>query len=122
MLLFHRCFVKHFASKNQQPGLFKQNIGWKWVNASYEIPLTKNVDGLETSQLFCIRNHLTGFCITRILSEKFFWTEYSKFANVPKSVSGIDLFRCECKIVIFYLLLKCHVRKLTSRTLPFHLL
>ena len=102
MSLFHMCFFKHFADKNQQPGLFKWNIGWKWVNACLEMPFTKNVDHLETSQLFCITNHLTGFCIIRVLTERFFWTEYSKFANVPKSVSGIDLLRYECKLAILF--------------------
>ena len=71
MLLFRRCFFKHFASQNQRPGLFKWSIGWKWVNARLEIPFTKNVDGLETSQLFCITNHLTSFCIIRVLTEMF---------------------------------------------------
>ena len=32
------------------------------------MPFTKNVNGLETSQLFCIANHLTGFCIYNMSS------------------------------------------------------
>ena len=54
--------------------------------ACLEIPFNKNEDSLETSQLSCIANHLTGFCIIRVLTQRFFWTEYSKFVNVPKSV------------------------------------
>ena len=95
-------FLQHFASKNQLPDLFKWNIGWKWVNVCLKIPFTKNVDSLETSQLFCIVDHLTGFCIIRVLTERFFLTKYSKFFNIPKSVSGIDLFRYEFKLVIFF--------------------
>ena len=110
MSLFHRWFFKHFASKNQLPGLFKWKIGWKWVNFCLEMPFTKNVDGLETSQLFCIANHLTGFCTILVLDKRCFWTEYGNFVTVPKSVSGIDLFRYECKLKIFFFLLKCHVR------------
>ena len=122
MSLFDRCFYKDFASKNQQSGLFKWNIGWKWVNVCLKIPFTKNVVSLETWQLFCIANHFTGFSMIRVLTERFLWAEYSKFGNVPKSVSGIDLFRYECKLVIFFFLLKCHVRNVTSGTLPFRLL
>ena len=51
----------------------------------------KNVDRFETTQLFCIPNYLTGSCIIRVLTERCFWTDYNKFANVPRSVSGIDL-------------------------------
>ena len=69
-----------------------------------------------------IANHLSSFCLIRVLTKNCFWTESSKFANVPKSVSGIDLFRYECKLVIFFSPLKCHVRNVTSGTLPFHLL
>ena len=110
MSLFHRRIFKHFASKNQQLGLFKWNFGWKWVNVCLKIPFTKNVVSLETSQLFCIANHLTGFCIVRVLTERFFWADYSKFGNVPKSVSGIDHFRYECKLMIFFFILKCHIQ------------
>ena len=122
MSLFYRCFFKHFVRRNQQLGFFKWNIGWKWVNACLKIPFTKNMVSLETSQLFCIANHLTGFCIKRVLTERFFWTEYSKFGNVPKSVSDIDLFKYECKLTIFFFLLKCCIRNVTSGTRPFHLL
>ena len=89
-----------------------------------EIPFTKNVIDLETSQLICILNHLTSFCLRRVLTKNCFWTESIKFINVPKSVSGIDLFsfRYECKLRIFFSPLKCHVRNVKSRTLPFHLL
>ena len=109
MSLFCRWFFKHVARKNQQPGLFKWNIGWKWVNVCLEMPFTKNVDCLETSQLFCIANHLIGFCTILVLAKSCFLTKYCNFVNVPKSVSGIDLFRCECKFKIFFFLLKCHV-------------
>ena len=69
--------------------------------------MDKNVDSLETGPLFCTANHLTGFCIIRVLTERCFSTKYTKFVNVPKSVSGTDLFRYECKLVIFFFLLKC---------------
>ena len=81
------------------------------VTIFFELPFTKNVDCFETSQMFCIANlnNLTGFCIIRVLTERCFLTDYSNFFNVPKSVSGIDLFRYECKLVIFFSPLKCHV-------------
>ena len=35
---------------------------------------------------------MSGFCIIRVITERCFRTGYRKFANVPKSVSDIDLF------------------------------
>ena len=37
----------------------------------FEIPFTKNVVSLETSQLFCITNHLTSFCLIIVLTKKY---------------------------------------------------
>ena len=101
MSLFCRCFFTNFT-KNKLSGLFKWKIGWKWVNICFETPFTKNVVGLETSQLICIANHLSSFCLIRVLTKNCFWTKSSKFVNVLKSVSGIDLFRYECKLVILF--------------------
>ena len=53
----------------------KYNIGWKRVNVGLETPFTKNMDSLETSQLFCIAVDLTGFWIISVLSERCFWTD-----------------------------------------------
>ena len=89
MSLFHWFFFKHFASKNQLPGLFKWKIGWKWVYVCLEIHFTKNVDGLKTSQLFCIANYLTGFWLITVLTERYFWTEYSKFAMFQKVIQAL---------------------------------
>ena len=64
--------------------MFKWNIGWKWVDICFQIPFTKNVVSLETSQMFCIANHLTSFCLIRVLTKSCFWTESSKCVNIPK--------------------------------------
>ena len=122
MSLFHWCFFTHFASKNQLPGFYKQSIGYKLVNACLEIPFTKNFDGLKTSLLFYIENHWTGFCVIRVFPKRCFGTEYRKFVNVSRSVSGIHLFRCECNLVVFFFFLKSHVQNVTFGKLPFYLL
>ena len=57
-----------------------------------------------------IANHLSSFCLITVLTKNCFWTKSSKFVNVLKSVLGIDLFRYECKLVIFFSPLKCYVR------------
>ena len=90
MSLFHRCFFTHFVSKSKLLGLFKWNIDWEWVNICLEIPFTKNGVGLETSQLFCIANHLSSFCLIRSLTKKCFWIESGKFVNVPKSFQALN--------------------------------
>ena len=65
-----------------------------------EILLFQNVDRFHWQ---------SGFCII-IFTERCFCTDYSKFTNVPKKVSDIDLFRYECKLVIFFSPLNCYVR------------
>ena len=87
-----------------------------------EIPFTKNFDGLKTSLLFYIENHWTGFCVIRVFPKRCFGTEYRKFVNVSRSVSGIHLFRCECNLVVFFFFLKSHVQNVTFGKLPFYLL
>ena len=119
LILSYDCI---YVIRNKLLDLFKWNIGWKWIKVYLDIPFTNNVHGLETSQLFCIANHLTSFCLIRVVTERFFWRESSKFVNVTKSVSDIDLFIYECKLVIFFSPLKCHVQNFTSGTFPFHLM
>ena len=60
------------------------------------------MDGLETSQLLCIANHLTSFWLITALTERCFWTEYSKFVMFQKSVLGIHLFRGNCNFLFFF--------------------
>ena len=74
--------------------------------------------GLETSQPFCIANHLTSFFLIRVLPKNCFWTEPSKCVDVPKSVSGIDLFRYECKLALFFSPLKSCPKRHVQNT-PF---
>ena len=53
-----------------------------WLEMGYaclEISFTKNVDGLETSQLFCIAHHWTGFCLEFLLKGVF---EQSKVSSL----------------------------------------
>ena len=55
------------------------------------------------------------------VTNRCFWTNYSKFLNVS-SVSSIDLFRYECQLVICFASLKCHAHNVTIGTIPYHLL
>ena len=68
---FCGCFFTHFASKNQWPG-FSINGTLFGKYHCLEILFTKNVDCLETSQLFCIAKLFTGFSIIRVLTERYF--------------------------------------------------
>ena len=122
MSLFLRCFFTHFASKNQLLGLsINGTLAGNGFMSVWQCFSLKMWTVLKPANCFNA-DHLTGFCIIRVLTERCFLRDYSKFVNVPKSVSGIDLFRYECKLVIFFFRLKCHVWNITSGTLPFHLL
>ena len=51
------------------------------INVCAEIPFSKNAHHTETSELICFANQLTGFYMTRVLTERYFRTDFRLLLN-----------------------------------------
>ena len=83
--------------------VFKTFFIYQNTNFWTEIPFSKNLYHIETTQLICNTNQLTGFSMIRIFTGRFFRTGITKQTKIKKKYLGKEI---EIKIIMLKIFCK----------------
>ena len=95
--------IYDFVSFCKNAVVFKTFFIYQNTNLWTEIPFSKNLYHIETTQLICNTNQLTGFSMIRIFTGRFFRTGITKQTKIKKKYLGKEI---EIKIIMLKIFCK----------------